>query len=167
MSNEDTPYEHPPQNGRLSVRDIVHSLESIHGDIRILSERQSGILQRLTYLDNGVENLHKHVVHGNGEPGLLQRVTQLETHRAHDSIMLQNVASQVNSVDTKLDTAAEAHMAQITTAKEAHATQIAAINDGNRSARSERIGWGVAIVVGVLGLIGAVIQGIMPGFLGK
>lgn len=111
-----------------------------------LLERQHALDASLQSVADDVRKLRVYVIDGNGQPGLVTRVATIEANHKYDRAAIEALARGHDTIIAKLDKIDDS---AASAAEAAIAREIADSKD--------RKGWLVAILVGVLGFLGALV----------
>jgi hypothetical protein len=129
----------------------------LSGKIAKIQETLDG---RYEELAADVKVLRHHVVEGNGKPGLLQRVAELEVHRMHDAKAVETIDLSIRNIGIKLDLEATRREAEIARQRAREAEVFEAQRKRDFQNRKDRIGW----LIGAGGILAGLVQGLLSFF---
>jgi hypothetical protein len=142
----------------------VPNMPATQGDTRDLANKIATLQSLIEQQSEGIIQLRTYVIDGNGKPGLLDRVSQLEAHRGEDSKSISLIRKYSKAIAKKMNAEAvrradevERQRAREIEVKERQESQAKALADKlaaeTKANRKDRIGW----IIGLLGVIGGLV----------
>ncbi len=144
-------------------------LKGLNDKLAILRSTIAGFAVQLEQLTRDVVTLRNHVSEGNGEPGLLVRVQQLETDRKYSQMGISGLEREVIAVGRRMDTLltefrgginnwSQQLSAAVVEARQAYSQVTERILRLEGMAGERKWGYMIALGLGVLSFVGDLVR---------